>query len=109
MKAMRFASTRDATLVADFGAALQQGLAPDGGLYVPASWPAASLDLQSTPLDLAPLAERLLAPWLAGDALATALPAMAQEAFNFSAPLVALEPQRKTLAARALSRADGGL
>jgi threonine synthase len=95
MKAMRFASTRDATLVANFGAALQQGLAPDGGLYVPESWPAASLDLQSTPLDLAPLAERLLAPCLAGDSLATALPAMAQEALNFPAPLVSLDRDAK--------------
>jgi threonine synthase len=92
---MKFASTRDAALLASFGAALQQGLAPDGGLYVPLSWPAASVNLQTAPLDLAPLAEHLLAPFLAGDALATALPAMTQEAFNFPAPLVPLEPQVK--------------
>jgi threonine synthase len=92
---MRFASTRDATLLAGFGAALQQGLAPDGGLYVPASWPPASPDLQSTPLDLAPLATSVLAPFLAGDALAAELPAMAEEAMNFPAPLVALEANAK--------------
>ena len=38
---------------------------------------------------------RLLAPFLAGDALAGELAAMVGEAFNFSAPLVPLEPQAK--------------
>jgi len=95
MKPMLFTSTRDAALSSGFGAALQQGLAPDGGLYVPSSWPAASLDLQSSPLHLASLAERLLAPFLAGDALETELAAMAEEAFNFAAPLVPLAPRAK--------------
>src|SRR5664279_436435 len=95
MTAMQYTSTRDATLGSGFGAALQQGLAPDGGLYVPASWPTAPLDLQSASLELAPLAAQVLAPFLAGDALADALTAMVGEAFNFSAPLVALEPQAK--------------
>lgn len=36
---MRFRSTRDAKLTAAFGEALTQGLAPDGGLYVPVEWP----------------------------------------------------------------------
>jgi threonine synthase len=95
MKAMQFTSTRDAAFLSGFGAALQQGLAPDGGLYVPSSWPSASVDLHSTPLSLAPLAEQVLAPFLAGNALAGALPQMAQEAFNFPAPLVSLEPRAK--------------
>jgi len=61
MRAMQYTSTRDATLGSGFSAALQQGLAPDGGLYVPVSWPTASIDLHSISLDLAPLAARLLA------------------------------------------------
>ena len=39
MTEMRFTSTRDAKLTAAFGEALTQGLAPDGGLYVPVEWP----------------------------------------------------------------------
>src|SRR6185437_8925258 len=39
MNVMRFRSTRDAQLTAGFGEALEQGLAPDGGLYVPTEWP----------------------------------------------------------------------
>jgi threonine synthase len=95
MKAMQFSSTRDPALCSGFGAALHQGLAPDGGLYVPVNWPAAAADLLSTSLSLVPLAERLLAPFLAGDALGDALPDMACEAFSFPAPLVALEPRAK--------------
>src|SRR5450759_787479 len=95
MRAFQYKSTRDAALCSGFSAALQQGLAPDGGLYVPVGWPSASLDLHSTSLDLAPLASRLLAPFLGGDALAGELAAMVGEAFNFCAPLVPLEPQAK--------------
>ena len=36
---MKFLSTRGQAVPLDFSAALQQGLAPDGGLYVPESWP----------------------------------------------------------------------
>ena len=38
---MQYSSTRgDGRELLGFGAALQRGLAPDGGLYVPTSWPA---------------------------------------------------------------------
>ncbi|HEY5101588.1 MAG TPA: threonine synthase [Steroidobacteraceae bacterium] len=87
---MQFVSTRDAALKSGFGAALQQGLAPDGGLYVPDSWSDAAVDLGGAPLDLPGLAERLLAPFLAGDALAAQLAGITHDAFNFAAPCVAL-------------------
>src|SRR5476649_2956712 len=90
VNAMRFTSTRDATLALSFGAAVQQGLAPDGGLYVPASWPA-SVRLPAEPLGLAALSEHLLAPFAAADPLAGELAAIAQEAFNFEAPLALLD------------------
>jgi len=88
---MRFASTRAAANAVGFSAALQQGLAPDGGLYVPQSWPAMPAALQSQELDLAALAQRSLAPFLAADPLEGELAAIAREAFNFPAPLVALD------------------
>ena len=71
---MRFVSTRSAKESAaatsvDFSAALVRGLAPDGGLYVPVQWPTFAANdfagLQSLPA----IAERLLRPFVAGDAL----------------------------------------
>jgi threonine synthase len=90
-----FASSRGGAPPIGFGAAVLQGLAPDGGLYVPTEWP------HLEPRDFAGLgelpavAERLLAPFLAGDALAPMLKSLAAEAFNFPAPLVPLEPHAR--------------
>ena len=67
---MRFASTRAAGNAVDFSTALQQGLAPDGGLYVPTRWPALPAAVQSQDLDLATRGARLLLPFLADDPLA---------------------------------------
>ncbi|HEY4872915.1 MAG TPA: threonine synthase [Steroidobacteraceae bacterium] len=88
---MRFASTRAAGNAVGFGTALQQGLAPDGGLYVPTRWPALPAAVQSQDLDLATRGARLLLPFLAGDPLEEELPAITREAFNFEAPLVTLD------------------
>jgi len=93
--AARFISTRDAAHGAGFSAAIQQGLAPDGGLYVPASWPAAPSAPASQDGELAGLGLRLLAPFVAADPLESALPAITDEAFNFPAPLVTLDREAK--------------
>ena len=87
---MRFASTRDTETTVGFGAALLRGLAPDGGLYVPNTWPRVEPESLSGLTELPPLAAKLLAPFVAGDALAPELPAVVGEAFNFPAPLVSL-------------------
>jgi len=90
--ALGFRSSRGGGAASGFSAALLQGLAPDGGLYVPERWP------QRPPLEfdpgasLAALAQRLLAPFVAGDVLEGALPEIVREAFNFPAPLVPLTP-----------------
>jgi threonine synthase len=91
---MRFTSTRDSALALGFGAALQQGLAPDGGLYVPASWPAAA-QLPTGPSELAALAEPLLAPFVVGDPLAAQIAPITREAFNFEAPLVLVDARAR--------------
>jgi threonine synthase len=88
---MRFASTRDAADAVGFSAAVQAGLASDGGLYVPTSWPGMPPAREAQDLDLAALAERVLAPFLAGDHLGEELAAIAREAFTFAAPLVTLD------------------
>ncbi|MGH8257064.1 MAG: threonine synthase [Steroidobacteraceae bacterium] len=86
---MLFQSTRDPQQRVTLSAALQHGLAADGGLYVPAEWP--QLAPQSDPQDLPSLALELLQPFAAGDALAGELPQIVREAFNFPAPLQMLD------------------
>jgi threonine synthase len=88
--AMEFTSTRDPAHTAGFAAALLQGLAPDGGLYVPRSWPAVAPESFGKESDLPGVAAHLLRPFAAGDALESLLPAITGDAFNFPAPLVPL-------------------
>ena len=85
---MLFASTRNPLHRLGFGAAITQGLAGDGGLYVPTEWPQSKPG--SDPEDLAMLAFELLRPFVAGDALEGELAGITREAFNFPAPLIAL-------------------
>jgi threonine synthase len=85
---MQYRSTRGSSAPVSFSAALQQGLAPDGGLYVPARWPQLSPQAFANAESLPDVGANLLAPFAAGDPLAAALPAICAEAFNFAAPLV---------------------
>jgi threonine synthase len=78
-----------------FSAALLQGLAADGGLYVPERWPEGITPEFDPAGSLPALAERLLAPFVAGDPLAAQLHDIVHEAFNFPAPLVALTPDAR--------------
>jgi threonine synthase len=87
---MRFRSTRDAERTAGFGEALTQGLAPDGGLYVPLEWPRAASGAYGPRETLASLGAKLLAPFLEGDPLAASLAPITAEAFDFPSPVVAL-------------------
>lgn len=90
---MLFASTRNAQLRIGFGAALSQGLAADGGLYVPTEWP--QLSPGPGAQELPALAAQLLAPFVAGDALQDELAVICREAFNFPAPLVMLDDAQR--------------
>jgi threonine synthase len=87
---MQFASSRDAAATSGFGAALLQGLAPDGGLYVPTVWPRLPVQAFEGASHLPVVAARVLAPFVAGDALAPELNAIVTEAFSFPAPRVSL-------------------
>jgi threonine synthase len=86
-----FVSTRDASRTLGFSAALEQGLASDGGLFVPVALPALGTADFADATTLPAVAQRLLAP-LIGDAdpLSAALPALCQEVFTWPAPLVPL-------------------
>jgi threonine synthase len=87
---IRFRSTRGSDHDAiGFGDALQKGLAPDGGLYVPTEWPALQVEDFAADLSLPEVAARLIAPFASGDpALSAELRAIVDEAFSFPAPLV---------------------
>jgi threonine synthase len=85
---MLFASTRNPLHRVGFSTALTQGLADDGGLYVPTDWPQLTPNADAD--DLAALALELLRPFVAGDALAADLAGITREAFNFPAPLLML-------------------
>ena len=91
---MNFRSTRGQSPDVGFSAALLQGLAPDGGLYVPGSWP----DLSAvTPGALPVVGASLIGAFAAGDALGPQIPAITRDAFDFPAPvrvLPAAEPLR---------------
>jgi threonine synthase len=87
---MEFTSTRDPAQTAGFAAALLQGLAPDGGLYVPRAWPSVRPETFGKESDLPGVATHLLTPFVAGEPLAASLPAITSDAFNFPAPLVPL-------------------
>jgi threonine synthase len=90
---MQFSSTRNLQLRTSMSAAFAQGLAADGGLYVPTEWP--TLTVQAEAEDLPALAVELLQPLAADDAIAEELPAIASEAFNFPAPLLTLDEARR--------------
>jgi threonine synthase len=88
---MQFVSTRDPALEASFADALLEGLAPDGGLYVPSEWPCFAPASFPAGEALPGLAARLIAPFAAGSPLALQLGTLAAEALNFPAPLVPLD------------------
>ncbi len=84
---MLFASTRDPKLTATLSEAIRQGIAPDGGLYVPQRFPAFTPQDFDGATTLTDVAERLLAPFFIGDPLASELPEIVHEAFSFAAPV----------------------
>jgi len=95
---MRFTSTRTGQDRIAFSEALTAGIAPDGGLYVPTEWPSLSrseLTVPGAEEPLAALAQQVLGPFLAGDVLQHELPAIVQQAFDFPAPQLWLDAERR--------------
>ncbi|MSP87871.1 MAG: threonine synthase [Alphaproteobacteria bacterium] len=81
---MRYISTRGAAPALDFEGAMLAGLARDGGLYVPETWPRLSEDdlIAFAGLSYAELAARVMAPFLAGSRVDSAVLAnLAREAY----------------------------
>ncbi|HEX8781987.1 MAG TPA: threonine synthase, partial [Steroidobacteraceae bacterium] len=85
-----FGSSRGESPLRTFSQAVLQGLAPDGGLYVPVRWPALGAADFASDAGLPAIAARLLEPFVAEDPLEGELGGVALEAFDFPAPLVPL-------------------
>jgi threonine synthase len=91
---MRFVTTTGSAPPVSFTAALFEGLAPDGGLYVPEKIEAWTADeLSRLPRrTLTEIALRALRPFTRGDLDPAVLEALVVEALNFEIPLVDVEP-----------------
>jgi threonine synthase len=94
---MQFVSTRGMAKAVGASEAIMQGLAPDGGLYVPQEFPSV-MHLPIHEISSYPeLAYEVLAPFFKGDLLEEELPQICIDAFNFPVPLVELRPQEMVL------------
>lgn len=87
---MTFISTRGGAAAATLEEAIEAGIAPDGGLYVPERLPDLSLDALSHTGGLAAVARDVLRPFVAGSPLEQHLDVICREAFDFPAPLAEL-------------------
>ena len=93
---MKYVSTRGAAPVLDFADVLLTGLAADGGLYVPETWPALP-PADDRPRPYAEVAADVVWPYLEGSLPRPVLDAMAAEAYaSFDhpdvCPVVEVEP-----------------
>ena len=88
---MHYTSTRNSQHRVTLSQAIAQGMAPDGGLYVPESFPHVAPHDFPASASVPALAEQLIAPFAAGDLLAEHLGAIVREAFDFPVPLVPLD------------------
>ena len=90
---MRFVTTRQGPAVS-FTTALYEGLAPDGGLYVPETIePWAASELERLPRrTLTEIGLRALRPFARGEIDPATLEAVVVEALDFPIPLVGVEP-----------------
>ena len=86
---MEFYSTRGQGPV-NLDQALVQGIAEDGGLFMPTPMPALSVDDFDAAGTLTSVAETLLAPFFGGSALANDLTQIVDETFSFPIPLTDL-------------------
>lgn len=84
---MQFVSTRDQSHHAPLATTLAEGLAPDGGLYVPTDFPTFTpADFDGLD-DIASIAEKLLRPFFVGDQLEDELAAICRETYSFPVSL----------------------
>lgn len=84
---MKFTSTRNAKLEAGVSEALEAGLAPDGGLYVPTHLPRFDAGGYRSHISLPECASHVLAPFFDGSLLAERLGAICRDALDLPLPI----------------------
>lgn len=94
---MKYVSTRGQVLPLSFSEALGEGLAPDGGLFVPAEFPKIDMSVFDPKMTFDQFAAALLKPFLDKDDLQSQLPAICRGAFNFPVPLKFPTPESALL------------
>ena len=94
---MKFQSTRGGGQPVTVSEAIQNGLAPDGGLYIPTTLPSMDPgDFKGLDGD-AEIARRLLEPFFKGDRLAGALTEICEDTCGFDVPLREVDDQTRVL------------
>ncbi len=93
---MRYYGTRDKSAAVSFARAALEGLAPDGGLYVPETIPRYSSAVRNSlsTMSIPEIALETIRPFVAGEIPTAVLEELIEEAFNFPAPLVAVGDRR---------------
>ncbi|MBL8959802.1 MAG: threonine synthase [Gemmatimonadetes bacterium] len=84
-----FRSTRSPLPTTTLSGAIRQGLAPDGGLYIPAAWPSGA-PLAPAEASFAEVARALIAPFAEGDPIEDVLGDLCQASLDFPIPVVPL-------------------
>ena len=90
MTAPHYVSTRNPNHRVSFRDALLTGLAPDGGLYIPAEIPSVPSSAWASPQSVASIGADVLPHWIGSEVPAEDLSAIARDALNFPAPVVPL-------------------
>ncbi len=104
---MNYVSTRDARKTVTLSEAIESGLAADGGLYIPETWPKPNVDLSLAKLDFPTFAGEILKDFFSDDPLEKHLAGICREAFNFPLPLRSTGTLRKDPTAHLLELFHG--
>jgi threonine synthase len=91
MSELRYQSSRGGVPAVTLSEAIRQGLAPDGGLYLPTQLPEIDIAAIARSADLPDVAQGALAGFFQGDRLAPRLAEIVRAAFDFPAPTTLVE------------------
>lgn len=88
---MKFISTRHSSAAVGYSEALVNGLAPDGGLYIPETWPKFESTDFETLSSMHDVALKILRPFFSGDRLEGQLRSILESTLHFPIPLKSLK------------------
>ena len=94
---MKYFSTNLKTEPVNFEEALFKGLAPDGGLFMPENIPYLSPEFFKEKMTYPELATEMIFPFIDGEMDKSRLNEICKSAFNFSVPVVSIQPNLNIL------------